>query len=223
MALFVRKVITIKNCKYQCLDHLLSQGIRYSKEELLEIGIDSEAEVYSGSCKGDSGGPLFVNITDTNSVNRQTLTGIVSGGVGCGNNVPGWYTKVNPILSIIYQSLYSKVSTFLPWVNCIIEASRNPEYDQEMVEEKCNKVADCLVPKCISEEELFRTKDVAAEESEQSVFDGYDEQSVFDYYEDAYEDVLSLRAEEDKFSIPVCISEPTETVAECLSGLGIST
>ena len=91
-----------------------------------------------------------------------------------------------------------------------------------MVEEKCNKVADCLVPKCISEEELFRTKDVAPKESEtNSLFDGnvYD-----DYYgEDAYEDVLSLRAEEDKFNIPVCISEPKETVAECLSGLGIST
>ena len=165
-----------------------------------------------------------MNITDTNSVNRQTLTGIVSGGVGCGNNIPGWYTKVNPILLHFRVSfLVSKVSTFLPWVNCIIEASRNPDYDQEMVEEKCNKVADCLVPKCISEEELFRTEDVAAKESEQSVFDGYDEQSVFDYYEDPYEDVLSLRAEEDKFSIPVCISEPTETVAECLSGLGIFT
>ena len=120
------------------------------------------------------------------------------------------------------MSLFSKVSTFLPWVNCIIEASRNPEYDQEMVEEKCNKVADCLVPKCISEEELFRSEEVAPKESEtNSLFDGnvYD-----DYYgEDAYEDVLSLRAEEDKFNIPVCISEPQETVAECLSGLGIST
>ena len=36
-----------------------------------------------------------MNITDTNSDIRQTLTGIVSGGVGCGLNVPGWYTKVN--------------------------------------------------------------------------------------------------------------------------------
>ena len=114
----------------------------------------------------------------------------------------------------IRVSLFSKVSTFLPWINCIIEASRNPEYDQEMVEEKCNKVADCLVPKCISEEDLFRP------EEEESLFGG----NVYDYYgEDAYADVLSLRADEDKFSIPVCVSEPTETVAECLSGLGIST
>ena len=25
---------------------------------------------------------------------RDTLIGIVSGGVGCGNGIPGWYTKV---------------------------------------------------------------------------------------------------------------------------------
>ena len=82
-----------------------------------------------------------------------------------------------------------------------------------MVEEKCNKVADCLVPKCISEEELFRTPDVPAEP----------EDSLFaDYYTDyGNEDILDLRAD-DKFKIPVCISDPQETEAECLLGLGIS-
>lgn len=119
----------------------------------------------------------MVNLADSNSVDRQTLTGIVSGGVGCGLNIPGWYTKV---------------STFLPWVNCIIEASRDPEFDEEMVKEKCDKVADCLVPRCINKEELFS------------------------------EDILGLRAGEDQFNIPVCNSEPTETVADCLSDLGIS-
>ena len=52
---------------------------------------------------GDSGGPLFVNITDSNSVIRQTLAGIVSGGYGCGLNVPGWYTKVSPLYLISGQ------------------------------------------------------------------------------------------------------------------------
>ena len=61
-----------------------------------------------------------------------------------------------------------------------------------MVKEKCDKVADCLVPGCISKDELFS------------------------------EDVLDLRAGEDQFNIPVCNSNPTETVAECLSGLGVS-
>ena len=83
-----------------------------------------------------------------------------------------------------------------------------------MVEEKCNKVADCLVPKCISEEELFRTPDVPAE-PEDSLFADY-------YTDDGIQDILDLRANEDKFKIPVCISDPKETVAECLIGLGIS-
>ena len=120
----------------------------------------------------------MVNLADSNSVDRQTLTGIVSGGACCGCNIPGWYTKV---------------STFLPWVNCVIEASRDPELNEEMVKEKCDKVADCLVPRCINKEELFSS-----------------------------EDVLSLRAGEDQFSIPVCNSDPQETVADCLSGLGNS-
>ena len=49
----------------------------------------------------------------------------------------------------------SKVSTFLPWVNCIIGASRDPDFNAEMVKEKCDGVADCLVPRCIKKEELF--------------------------------------------------------------------
>ena len=41
----------------------------------------------------------MVNLADSNSVDRQTLTGIVSGGVGCGLNIPGWYTKVKITLN----------------------------------------------------------------------------------------------------------------------------
>ena len=98
-----------------------------------------------------------------------------------------------PKLVPVKVDFLSKVSTFLPWVNCIIEASRDPEFDEEMVKEKCDKVADCLVPRCINKEELFSS-----------------------------EDVLSLRAGEDQFSIPVCNSDPQETVADCLSDLGNS-
>ena len=46
---------------------------------------------FTGSCKGDSGGPLKTQFVDSK---RDTLIGIVSGGVGCGNGIPGWYTKV---------------------------------------------------------------------------------------------------------------------------------
>ena len=59
---------------------------------------------FSGTCKGDSGGPLTV----TDSDNTKTLIGVVSGGVGCGQGVPG---------------LYSKLSYHIDWVKCIIERS----------------------------------------------------------------------------------------------------
>ena len=51
-----------------------------------------------------------MNITDTNSDIRQTLTGVVSGGVGCGLNIPGWYTKVN-VLSTL-KDLYIRVQNY---------------------------------------------------------------------------------------------------------------
>ena len=54
-------------------------------------GYQDESGVFTGSCKGDSGGPLKTQFVDSK---RDTLIGIVSGGVGCGNGIPGWYTKV---------------------------------------------------------------------------------------------------------------------------------
>jgi len=61
--------------------------------------------VTKGSCKGDSGGPLTTKDDD----GRTTLVGIVSGGIGCGKGIPGWYTKVE---------FHSK------WIQCIVETSR---------------------------------------------------------------------------------------------------
>ena len=37
------------------------------------------------------------------------LVGIVSGGIGCGEDIPGWYTKV---------------AIFADWIQCIVEKSR---------------------------------------------------------------------------------------------------
>ena len=59
---------------------------------LLPLGIENENGTFSGSCKGDSGGPLKIRIDE-----RDTLIGTVSGGYGCGLNVPGWYTKVQSV------------------------------------------------------------------------------------------------------------------------------
>ena len=76
-----------------------TQGIQaFSIPKLLSVkiyfklpGYQDENGVFTGSCKGDSGGPLKTRFLDSK---KDTLIGIVSGGVGCGSGIPGWYTKV---------------------------------------------------------------------------------------------------------------------------------
>lgn len=49
----------------------------------------------SDACQGDSGGPLFKSIDANNQTKDFVLTGIVSWGVGCGQGIPGVYTRVS--------------------------------------------------------------------------------------------------------------------------------
>ena len=91
---------------------------------------------FSGSCKGDGGGPLTVQDKD----DKKTLVGIVSGGIGCGKGIPGWYTKV---------------SFFYPWIDCIIQTSLNNKGNYYTVQKICDKVAESLRPDCITEEDLL--------------------------------------------------------------------
>ncbi|XP_037071092.1 proclotting enzyme-like [Pollicipes pollicipes] len=54
------------------------------------------------ACRGDSGGPLMVQLPD----GSYQLIGIISTGVGCGNaNFPGIYTKVSSYIDWILDSL----------------------------------------------------------------------------------------------------------------------
>ena len=64
----------------------------------------------------------------------------MSGGIGCGTGVPSWYTKV---------------SFFYPWIDCIIQTSLETNGNYRKVQEKCDKVAEDLVPPCIKEEDLI--------------------------------------------------------------------
>jgi len=87
-------------------------------------GIQSEEdpELFSGSCKGDSGGPLIGDGVE----DKRTLIGIVSGGLGCGQGYPGWYTKV---------------AFHKNWISCIIDMSLQFGNNREKVEKVCNKSA----------------------------------------------------------------------------------
>ena len=104
------------------------------------IESDDTPGLFSGSCKGDSGGPLIGDGLE----DKRTLIGIVSGvcshqesnlyyftfhflgGLGCGEGYPGWYTKV---------------AFHKDWISCIIDLSAQFSNNQQKVEEVCNKRA----------------------------------------------------------------------------------
>ncbi|XP_040581572.1 CLIP domain-containing serine protease C9 [Lepeophtheirus salmonis] len=82
--------------------------------------------VYSGPCEGDSGGPLYVKNDEI-----QSLAGIVSGGLGCGLNIPKWYTRI---------------SSYIPWIKCIISNAKRYA-SQSRVEFACRPFLKRFTPK----------------------------------------------------------------------------
>ena len=96
---------------------------------------DLSKGVFSGACRGDDGGPLQLE----DEAGRTTLIGIVSGGVGCGDGVPSWYSRVN---------------FHLDWIKCIVQKSAELQYNQQLVEEVCRSEAQPQ-PACVNEKELI--------------------------------------------------------------------
>ena len=92
--------------------------------------------MFSGSCKGDSGGPL--QLADPDNEGRRTLVGVVSGGAGCGQGVPGWY---------------SRLSHHITWIRCIIHSSAQLNNNQGEVRETCKDTVQSQ-PTCVEENEL---------------------------------------------------------------------
>ena len=74
----------------------------------------------TGPCKGDTGGPLFLE----GSNKRKTLVGIVSGGVSCGNSLPSWLTRVE---------------YFSKWIRCILEQAVRFKNQHAKVSEQCER------------------------------------------------------------------------------------
>merc|ERR1719305_415180 len=127
-------VITNQRCK-EILNHNVTGNNNNRKKILqaLPLGLDygllcaqgifnEEKKIYSGSCKGDSGGPL----TQKDEQDRTTLIGIVSGGIDCGKGYPGWYTRVE-----FYKG----------WIQCIIDKSVQFNNEFAKVDAACTKLA----------------------------------------------------------------------------------
>merc|ERR1712226_230706 len=127
----------------------LPLGLNYGL--LCAQGIFKEDKnIYTGSCKGDSGGPL----TQRDEKDRTTLIGIVSGGIDCGKGYPGWYTRVE----------YYK-----EWIQCIIDKSIqfNNNYDKvhtncAQLERTPRKQPDCKELVADADVSLFDLRDIGA-------------------------------------------------------------
>ena len=135
----------------ECVEHLKynatqtykgSSAVRGKIEKGLPLGLTGHGlfctegkgevlngkRVYKSSCKGDSGGPL--KTLDPNNEDRDTLIGVVSGGVTCGTLlIPTWQTRV---------SYHTK------WINCIIDKTTYylnvGTFNQTKVMEDCKDV-----------------------------------------------------------------------------------
>merc|ERR1712227_535409 len=101
---------------------------------LCSQGILNDEGVFTGPCKGDSGGPLTVPSDE----NRDTLIGIISGGIGCGEGYPSWYTKV---------------AYYKNWIDCVIEKSSMLNNNHKKVEEACKGEVSAKAT-CVSKDDL---------------------------------------------------------------------
>jgi len=88
------------------IDEALPQGLNYGLVCAQGRKRRNKNGEFTGACKGDPSGPLYTK----DDKDRTTLVGIISGGIGCANGIPGWNTDIG---------FHSE------WVNCIIETSRS--------------------------------------------------------------------------------------------------
>ena len=144
-------VISNEECREMLSHNASRKSIRRKGTEHLPLGLNygmfcgqgspNDEGTFSGSCKGDSGGPL--TIVDQDNQDRSTLIGIVSGGIGCGRGIPGWYTKV---------SFHTK------WIRCIIDKSLQFRNNQRKVEEACQSYVKSE-PACVNRNDLIFGED----------------------------------------------------------------
>merc|ERR1712080_320701 len=124
----------------------LPYGLNYGL--MCAMGIRKSENVFTGACKGDSGGPL----NQEDGQGRRTLIGIVSGGINCGEGYPGWYTRVG---------------FFKSWIQCIIDQSDWFNNVESKVKEACKDVVE-PEPVCedVVDDGFFDLRDIGLDSKE---------------------------------------------------------
>ncbi|XP_059096340.1 uncharacterized protein LOC131890908 [Tigriopus californicus] len=87
--------------------------------------LDVDSEKYTSPCHGDSGGPLYTRQEAIGENRGQTLVGLVSGGLSCGERTPSWFTRV---------------SKYTRWVLCILTATKRFNHRAQILED-CQSLA----------------------------------------------------------------------------------
>ncbi|XP_023335892.1 uncharacterized protein LOC111707120 isoform X2 [Eurytemora carolleeae] len=89
-----------------------------SDEQICANGIKMEDGITTATCKGDGGGPLFIEDKE----GRRNLVGIVSGRLSCCGTAPEWYTSIK----------YNR-----DWVSCILDNAPALHFNKAKVEAAC--------------------------------------------------------------------------------------
>ncbi|XP_061387873.1 serine protease persephone-like [Musca vetustissima] len=89
-------IVPLQKCREAFVGYDL-RGIREGIQETQICAHDSQ--LMKDSCKGDSGGPLFLALDLT--IKYYSLIGIVSAGEDCGSSTPGIYTRVASYMDYI--------------------------------------------------------------------------------------------------------------------------
>jgi len=134
-------IISNEKCA-QILNHNVSDHMLYKQrtKNTLKYGIinqvmcsvgtkDEKTGNTSGPCEGDSGGPLFQQEITDEGFTKSSLIGIVAGGLGCGINIPTWYTRI---------------SEFLPWMGCIVGAAKLG-ISTDAIASNCGRIANKII------------------------------------------------------------------------------
>ena len=73
---------------------------------------------------------------------------------------------MSKIISLHIYYRYTKVAFYYPWIDCIIQASKDYGGSRVKVEERCDKVARDLVPTCVTTDDLLFDDDLDVRSNE---------------------------------------------------------